>query len=465
MKKIAIVFAVLCISTHAFSNTLYVKIQLSDCFKCFSTLKYIDKITNRIPVKYLMLPADEKVFEKINTEYFDGTLKKKDVLFSAEKYNQYNDIGTSFFLVNQNDSVIIQSSLTKLPSYLTIINSFSSEEKANLNLVKKINLEDLPLSSNVEFKVVGNNFIVWDKSFDDIYTIDIDGNVLNNVSAKTIDRLTLYAFEHNEDTAGFGAENQILTSNKGYYKLSTYSAIESENDTLFAVVKIPSLLNNAKEAAYSIYFKYYMFKYYAGEVVSFQKINEKNPNGFPNFETEFYKYKGQYYFPYIKSNNLSKLPAFSAYTEQGEYINYAELPSMYLPDFYVENKLYYNITSKSFNDNYLWFWNYPIIFNKNTYSSVTLKALIDPKGFEDFLTYSPGMIVDVVDFEEYYKIIFFQNQSYYMGFFSKNGDELNRIKLNIDNSSLNSRLTFFGSPNHLVCFTVNGKINIYTIDI
>lgn len=468
MKKIALILVALCLSTLAFSNTLYIKIQLGDCFKCFTTLKYIEKVDKSISVKYLMQPADEKVFEKINTEYFGGILKKQNVLFSAEKYNHYKGIGTSFFLVNNNDSLLIQSTLISLPNYISLINSFSKTEMKNLTLIKKISLEMLPISSNVEFKAVGNNFIVWDMSFDDIYTVDINGSVINSVSAKAIDRRKLYAFEHSGDTSGFDAEDKILTSVKGYYKLTTYSAIEYENDTLFAILKIPTLLkvpsNSTGDTVYTVYFKYYMYKYHDGEVVSFQKINEKNPNGSPNFEKEFYRYKGQYYFPYIKSNDRTKLPVFSKYTEQDKYINYTELPDMYLPDFYIENRLSYNITTKSFNDDYIWFWNYPIIFNKHTNSSIILSTLIDPKGFEDFFTYAPGMIAGIVDFEEYYKVLFFQNKSYYIGFFSKNGAELNRVKIDVDNSKLQSHLTFHGSPNHLVCFSMAGEILIYEIE-
>lgn len=469
MKKIALSLLAVCLSTLAFSNTLYIKIQLGDCFKCFTTLKYIEKIDKNISVKYLLLPADEKVFEKINAEYFGGALKKQDVLFSAEKYNQYKGIGTSFFLVNNNDSLLIHNSLLKLPYFVPLINSFSGKEKASLKLVKKINLEKLPISSNIEFKAVQDKFIIWDKSFDDIYTIDKEGNVVNNVSAKTIDRQKLYAFDHNGDTAGFDAENLILKSYTSFYKLLTYSAIELENDTLFAILKTPSLIkvptDDTGDTVYTVYFKYYMYKYYGGEVASFQKLNEKNPNGFPNFEKEFYIYKGHYFFPYIKSNNPSKLPLFSEYETQGNYISYIGQPDMYLPDFYIENKLNYNITSKSFSEDYIWFWNYPIIYNKHTYNSVILDTLIDPNGFKDFFTYSPGSLVDVVDEEEYFKIIFYQDKTYYMGFFSENGKELNRVKIDIDNSKLNSPLTFHGTHSHLVGFTVNGKINIYTIDI
>lgn len=468
MKKIALSLLALCLSIPTFSNTLYIKIQLSDCFKCFSTLKYIENIDKSISVKYLMLPADEKVFEKINTEYFGGVLKKQNVFFSAEKYNQYKGIGTSFFLLNNDDSVIIQNSLVKLPYFIPLINSFSIKEKASLKLIKKINLGALPLSSNTEFKVANHNFIVWDKSFDDIYTVDIEGNVLNSVSAKAIDLRKLYAFDHNNDTSGFYAENQILKSNTGYYKLTTFSAIEIENDTLFAVLKVPTLLrvpsDKTGDTVYTVYFKYYMFKYYSGEAVSFQKINEKNPNGFPNFEKEFYIYKGDYYFSYIKSNNSAKLPIFSRYKDQGNSINYIALPDMYLPDFYLNNKLNYNITSKSFNKDYIWLWNYPIIFNKHTYDFVILNTLLDTNGFKDYFTYSPGSLVDVLDEEEYFKIIFFQNKTYFMGFFSEEGKELNRVKIDVDNSKLNSPLTFHGSPNHLVCFSMAGEILIYEIE-
>ena len=341
--KLRILYAFLLFSSTLFSQQCIVKINLHLCLNCYSNYDIIDSLSNIYETSILLKGnMSEKKAKYVLSKKIPIIKLNHKLIISDSLYNVYNTCFESeIYIINKTNDVIFSTTLPNICNRnYNLLNLF------NKNSDERIKLFTMPdnifLSEASRLEKVNDLLYIEDIFFNQFHIINTLDNNIYTFNPDSID-IKPYFNTCYDDTMPY----HLYTKFNNFLDISNNNTLKINNihvskQKAFVFLSIPYLeMKNEQRIVVSS--KLALKAFVNGKEDKLYIIDTLGNENYYMSSCFFY-HQNDFYFKITsvekKSNDLLFLAKFSL---QDSIIVFKEILNIKLPNFYVEEELYYNL--------------------------------------------------------------------------------------------------------------------------